>query len=73
MQLIGGLADEKIRWGEAVKTFDAMLFNVVGDIMIAAGAVAYLGTFTVSLDISGYSCILPVPLYPPLSLPCMVG
>ena len=47
-QLIGGLADEKVRWAESVAHFDSMLVNVVGDVMVSAGAVAYLGSFTVS-------------------------
>nr|WAW84827.1 axonemal dynein heavy chain 1 [Halisarca dujardinii] len=45
-KLIGGLADEKIRWGEAVTVFDQELINVVGDVLISAGSVAYLGPFT---------------------------
>lgn len=48
LQLIGGLADEKIRWAESVKIFDKMLVNVIGDVMMTAGVVAYLGAFTVS-------------------------
>ena len=48
LQLIGGLADEKVRWAESVATFDSMLVNVVGDVMVSAGAVTYLGPFTVS-------------------------
>ena len=48
LQLIGGLADEKVRWAESVSTADTMLVNVVGDVMVASGAVAYLGAFTVS-------------------------
>jgi len=46
--LIGGLADEKVRWAESVAHFDSMLVNVVGDVMVSAGVVAYLGPFTVS-------------------------
>ena len=30
--------------------FDENLVNIVGDIMISAGALAYLGSFTVSGD-----------------------
>ena len=48
-QLIGGLADEKIRWKESVDNFDKLLVNVIGDVMMCAGVVAYLGSFTVSL------------------------
>ena len=49
-QLIGGLADEKVRWAESVSTFDAMLVNMIGDVMVSAGVVAYLGPFTVSSE-----------------------
>lgn len=50
LQLIGGLADEKVRWAESVANFDSMLVNVVGDTMVAAAAVVYLGNFTVSMS-----------------------
>ena len=49
MQLIGGLSDEKIRWHESVLMFDGQIVNIVGDVMISSGVIAYLGTFTVSL------------------------
>ena len=45
-KLIGGLADEKDRWGDTVLEFDNLVKNVIGDVLIASGAVAYLGAFT---------------------------
>lgn len=51
LQLIGGLADEKVRWGESVDNFNKLLVNVIGDVMMAAGVVAYLGAFTVSREV----------------------
>ncbi|XP_065194434.1 dynein axonemal heavy chain 1-like [Sycon ciliatum] len=45
-KLIGGLADEKDRWADSVENLNAMLINIVGDVLVAAGAVAYLGPFT---------------------------
>ena len=51
LQLIGGLADEKVRWAESVKSADKMLVNVIGDVMVASGAVSYLGAFTVRNNI----------------------
>ena len=48
MQLIGGLGDEKVRWHESVLSFDGQIVNIVGDVMISSGVIAYLGTFTVS-------------------------
>ena len=47
-QLIGGLVDEKGRWQESVTEFDGQIINVVGDVMISSGIIAYLGSFTVS-------------------------
>lgn len=49
MQLIGGLADEKVRWKETVQQLEYMVNNVAGDVLLAAGYVAYLGPFTVSV------------------------
>ncbi|XP_078663939.1 dynein axonemal heavy chain 1-like [Branchiostoma floridae x Branchiostoma belcheri] len=45
-KLIGGLADEKIRWAESVKYLEKMVDNAIGDVLAASGAVAYLGVFT---------------------------
>lgn len=45
-QLIGGLGGEKIRWQESAKSLSASLVNLVGDMCLAAGCLAYLGPFT---------------------------
>ncbi|KAG7477961.1 hypothetical protein MATL_G00075170 [Megalops atlanticus] len=45
-KLIGGLADEKVRWSETVQNLEYMVNNVSGDVLLAAGYVAYLGPFT---------------------------
>jgi dynein heavy chain, axonemal len=45
-QLIGGLANEKIRWIESAATLKLALVNLVGDMCLAAGCLAYLGPFT---------------------------
>ena len=47
-KLIGGLADEKLRWQESVENLERIVGNIVGDILISAGCIAYLGPFTVS-------------------------
>ena len=49
--MIGGLADEKVRWADSVKASDRMLINIIGDVMVASGAVSYLGAFTVSISL----------------------
>jgi dynein heavy chain len=45
-RLLGGLGGEKIRWIETVKSLTEQEANLIGDVCIAAGAVAYLGPFT---------------------------
>ncbi|ERE91881.1 dynein heavy chain 1, axonemal-like protein [Cricetulus griseus] len=45
-KLINGLSDEKVRWQETVENLENMLDNISGDVMVAAGFVAYLGPFT---------------------------
>uniref|UniRef100_A0A3Q3E168 Dynein, axonemal, heavy chain 1 n=1 Tax=Labrus bergylta TaxID=56723 RepID=A0A3Q3E168_9LABR len=47
-KLIGGLADEKVRWKETVQHLDYMVNNLAGDVLLSAGYIAYLGPFTVS-------------------------
>ena len=45
-KLIGGLGGEKTRWEETIRTLTKDLTNVVGDVVVAAGSVAYSGPFT---------------------------
>jgi len=42
-----------------VANFDVQLTNVIGDVMVSAGVVAYQGAFTVSVD--GYM-LMCVPM-----------
>eukprot|EP00794_Sanderia_malayensis_P012733 gene12733-14038_t len=51
-KLIGGLSDEQSRWESSVKVFDELLINIVGDIVISSGVIAYLGVFTGEYRIS---------------------
>lgn len=44
--LPGGLADEKIRWEETIETLTERIRNVVGDLLLSAGNIAYLGIFS---------------------------
>ena len=46
-KLLGGLSTEKVRWEERVKTLSADYTNVIGNILVASGLIAYLGVFTV--------------------------
>lgn len=45
-ELIGGLGGEYERWRETAETLGNNYFKLTGDILIAAGVVAYLGVFT---------------------------
>uniref|UniRef100_UPI00358FFBD0 dynein axonemal heavy chain 3 n=1 Tax=Myxine glutinosa TaxID=7769 RepID=UPI00358FFBD0 len=45
-KLIGGLGGEKDRWTEAARLLDITYANLTGDVLLAAGTVAYLGAFT---------------------------
>ncbi|KAM7063036.1 dynein axonemal heavy chain 1 [Molossus nigricans] len=45
-KLINGLSDERVRWQETVENLEHMLENISGDVLLAAGFVAYLGPFT---------------------------
>uniref|UniRef100_A0A669QJL6 Dynein axonemal heavy chain 1 n=1 Tax=Phasianus colchicus TaxID=9054 RepID=A0A669QJL6_PHACC len=61
--LINSLADEKVRWQDTVENLDYKINNIAGDVLLAAGFVAYLGPFTVSMQCSlgsvGCSALLP--------------
>ena len=45
-QLIESLGGEKDRWGETAQRLGVTFDNLTGDVLIASGVVAYLGTFT---------------------------
>lgn len=44
-QLMKGLSGERGRWGEKAKALALDLQNVVGDILLSSGVIAYLGVF----------------------------
>lgn len=45
-KLILGLGGERHRWAAAVTDFDGKIANIIGDILLASGTIAYLGPFT---------------------------
>lgn len=57
-KLIGGLGGEKTRWEQTVQSLTEDLVNVVGDVVVAAGSVAYSGVFTPSfrLELNAVWC-----------------
>ncbi|CAF0886975.1 unnamed protein product [Adineta steineri] len=44
--LIGGLGGEKTRWMQAAKDLTHQYDNLIGDILLSSGIIAYLGAFT---------------------------
>ncbi|XP_068082965.1 dynein axonemal heavy chain 1 [Anabrus simplex] len=46
VRLVTGLADERLRWLVTIDQIGVSVTNVVGDILISAGAIAYLTPFT---------------------------
>ncbi|CAG9584340.1 unnamed protein product [Danaus chrysippus] len=47
-QLIGGLGGEKARWTDLAHQLEELLGNIIGDVLLAAGFIAYLGPYTVN-------------------------
>jgi dynein heavy chain len=45
-KLVVGLADESVRWTETVKVLEKDLVNLIGNIILAAGYISYVGPFT---------------------------
>ena len=45
-KLVVGLADEAERWRKTVKVLDVDLINMVGNVMLGAGYLSYVGPFT---------------------------
>ena len=44
-KLIGGLGGEAVRWTETVKELVIAETNVIGDVLVSAGTISYLGPF----------------------------
>ena len=45
-KLIGGLGGERDRWTSSIAQFNIDYNNLIGDVLISSGAIAYLGPFT---------------------------
>jgi len=44
-RLVNGLADENIRWTNNVKTFEHEKLTMIGDALVSAAFVSYIGPF----------------------------
>ena len=42
-RLVGGLASENVRWGKEIERLKSNATTLVGDCMLAAGFVSYVG------------------------------
>jgi dynein heavy chain len=45
-KLVNGLKDESVRWGIAIEDLEKQLRDLVGNMLLCAGYVSYVGTFT---------------------------
>jgi dynein heavy chain len=45
-KLIGGLGGEKTRWTQAANNLQIVYDNLLGDVLVSAGVIGYLGAFT---------------------------
>ena len=45
-KLVNGLHDESLRWAQAIKVLEKQLGNLTGNVLLAAGYISYVGTFT---------------------------
>ena len=48
-RLVNGLADEKVRWGKSVESFDVQEVQLVGDVLLASAFVSYVGAFNMPI------------------------
>ena len=47
-KLMNGLGGEKVRWGETAERLKGDYTNIVGDVLLSSGVIAYLGAFTLA-------------------------
>jgi len=45
-KLVKGLSSEEVRWSQSAETLHGDLKNLVGNILVAAGCIAYIGPYT---------------------------
>ena len=45
-KLVSGLGGEKVRWTASAQNLQMLYDNIVGDVVLSAGMIAYLGAFT---------------------------
>jgi len=50
-RLVNGLGDEKVRWTRNVTTFEKEKMTNIGDVLLAAAFVSYIGPFNSSFRV----------------------
>ncbi|CAG9859865.1 unnamed protein product [Phyllotreta striolata] len=45
-RLVGGLASEKVRWGQLIESYKENIVNLPGDILLITAFISYVGCFT---------------------------
>lgn len=45
-KLVGGLGGEETRWKETVEVLKDAYVNILGDVIVSAATISYLGPFT---------------------------
>jgi len=45
-KLVNGLHDESIRWSQSIADLEKQLTNLTGNMLLSAGYISYVGTFT---------------------------
>ena len=51
-KLIGGLGGEEARWRDTVEALKVAYVNILGDVIVSAGTISYLGPFTADFRLS---------------------
>lgn len=46
MKLIEKLGNERKRWGNSILKYESDIRNLLGDVMLSAGVLTYLGNFS---------------------------
>lgn len=51
-KLVGGLGGEETRWKQTVEQLKEAFVNILGDVIVSAATISYLGPFTADFRIN---------------------
>ena len=73
-RLVGGLASEKVRWGNSVKRMKEQATMLTGDVLLVSSVISYLGCFTKPYRVDLLDNYwLPYMLKVPVKIPNSLG